>query len=80
MSNTGLKQPVEILIVEKRCVYINNHRVAGAKPYVSEKLPTLALRTTLGEILAAFPDWEIEAAMAERKAALEDLMKMKAYR
>ena len=52
----------------KRCVYINDYRVAGAKPYVSENLPQHSLKTTLGSVLDAFTEKQIRAALREAKA------------
>ena len=62
-----LNKPVEVIVFAKRCVYLNNHRVAGGKPYMSEGLPQHSLRTTLGEVLDAFTDEEITAAINDRK-------------
>ena len=60
--------PVEISVVGRRCVYVNNYRVAGGKPYVSENLPHHELKTTLGEVLDAFTDEQVHAALREKKA------------
>lgn len=32
---------VELVVVGKRCVYLNDYRLAGNKPYVSENLQHL---------------------------------------
>lgn len=64
-------KPVEIDVVARRCVYINNYRVAGGKPYVSENLPSHTLKTTLGDVLQAFSDSEIRAALREQRAERE---------
>src|ERR1041384_847960 len=50
------KKPIEVTVVGRRCVYVNNYRIAGGKPYFSENLPSHDLRTTLGEVLDAFSD------------------------
>lgn len=60
-------KPIRITVVGKRCVYINNYRVAGSKPYVSEHLTEHDLNTTLGEVLNAFSDADISKALKERK-------------
>jgi hypothetical protein len=62
---------IEITVVGKRCIYVNDYRVAGGKPYLSENLPTHDLSTTLGEILDAFPDATIQAALREKLARQE---------
>lgn len=62
---------VEVCVVGKRCVYINDYRIAGGKPYGSENLPQHMLVTTLKEVLAAFSHDEILAALAEGKAERE---------
>ena len=36
-----------------RCVYLNDHRIAGAKPYISENLPQTEYYVTLKELKAA---------------------------
>ncbi len=64
----AIDKPIQITVVGKRCVYINDYRVAGGKPYVSEELPSHDLNTTLGEILSAFDDADISRALKERKA------------
>ena len=61
-------KPVEVCVVGRRCVYINNFRVAGGKPYVSENLPSHTLTATLGDVLKAFTEKEIRAAIREEKA------------
>lgn len=60
-------KPIQITVVGKRCVYINDYRVAGGKPYVSEELPSHDFNTTLGEILSAFDEADISRALKERK-------------
>jgi hypothetical protein len=63
--------PVEVSVVGRRCVYVNNYRVAGGKPYLSENLPSHDLMTSLGEVLDAFAESDILAALAEKKARAE---------
>lgn len=62
---------VEVMVVAKRCVYVNDRRIAGGKPYYSENLPSHTLRTKLGDVLNAFTDKEIRAALREQKAERE---------
>jgi hypothetical protein len=72
-SLDALNKPAEVLVMGKRCVYIDSHRVAGGKPYVSEKLPYHTFKTTLGEVLEAFTDEDIMQALVDRKVN-RDLM------
>lgn len=44
---------IEITVVGKRCVYINDYRVAGAKPYVSENLLQHSFNVQRSEIFRA---------------------------
>ena len=50
----NVEKKIEIEIVGKRCVYINDYRVAGSKPYASENLPQYAFTATISDILDAF--------------------------
>ena len=59
---------VSVDVVAKRCVYINDFRVAGDKPYVSENLPSHTLKTTLGDVLRAFHPDDVRKALAEQEA------------
>lgn len=59
---------IEVYVVGRRCVYVNDYRIAGGKPYVSEGLPSHTLKTTLGEVLSAFTEAEIRRALREKKA------------
>jgi hypothetical protein len=61
--------PIDVDVVARRCVYVNQYRIAGAKPYVSENLPSHTLKTTLGAVLDAFTDREIRDALREAKAS-----------
>jgi hypothetical protein len=58
---------VEVCIVGRRCVYVNNFRIAGGKPYVSESLPQHILKTSLRDVLSAFSAAEIRAALREEQ-------------
>lgn len=64
-------QPITVSVVGQRCVYVNNFRIAGGKPYVSEGLPSHQLKTTLADILNAFPEGDILAALEEKRAHKE---------
>lgn len=64
-----MSDPIEIVIVGNRCVYINNYRVVGSKPYVSENLPHQTFRVTLAEILDAFALDDLQKAVDERQAS-----------
>ena len=61
------EREVEISIVEDRCIYINDYRVQGGKPYFSENLPTKNKKAKLRSILEAFSDGEIEAYLREKQ-------------
>ena len=58
---------IEVCIVGKRCVYINDYRVAGAKPYVSENLPQHSFHVPIKEIFDAFSTEQIEAELIRRR-------------
>jgi hypothetical protein len=62
---------VEVHVVAQRCVYINNYRVAGSKPYVSEGLPSHNLKTTLDNVLSAFREEDILVALEEKRVTAE---------
>lgn len=64
-------KPIEVVVVGRRCVYVNNHRIAGGKPYVSENLPHHSLQTNLGDVLDAFSDEDLLKALAERRETRE---------
>lgn len=59
---------VDVDVVARRCVYVNDFRIAGGKPYYSEKLPSHTLKTTLGDVLKAFTNEEIRKALDEQEA------------
>lgn len=61
-------KPIEVSVVGRRCVYVNNYRIAGGKPYVSEGLPSHEFTTTIGEVIDAFTPEDIRAALKERDA------------
>ena len=49
------EQKIELCVVGKRCVYLNDYRIAGGKPYVSEGLPEHSFTITVQDILSAMP-------------------------
>lgn len=51
-----------------RCVYVNNFRIVGGKPWVAENLPTSGKKTTIGDVLSAFSQEDIAAYLAEQEA------------
>lgn len=71
---------IDIEIVGERCVYINDFRVAGRKPYVSERLPIKAKKTTIREVLSAFSDEEIHAYLEEKIAINNHCAGLRNYR
>lgn len=50
-----LVDDVELTIVAKRCVYLNDYRIAGGKPYVSENLPQHSFTVKVSDLLRALP-------------------------
>ncbi len=66
--NKYLGEVVEVQVVGRRCVYVNNYRICGGKPYYSEFIPSHEFTTTLGDVLAAFKESDILAAIKERKS------------
>ena len=63
----ALDKETAVQVVGKRCVYVNDHRVAGGKPYYSENLPNTRFNTTVRGVLEAFPDSVLRAALKERR-------------
>lgn len=66
--NPKCSKVIDISIVGDRCIYINDYRVQGGKPYVSEGLPQKTKTTTIREVLNAFSAEEIEAYLREKIA------------
>jgi hypothetical protein len=66
--NEICSKQITIDIVGKRCVYINDHRVVGGKPYESENLPTDSRTLTIRDVLSAFSDEQLRAFMEERQS------------
>ncbi len=70
-TNPKCDEHIEILCVGNRCVYINDYRSAGGKPYHSENIPERVFNTPLREILTAFTDEQLRAFIKERKQRKE---------
>lgn len=66
--NELCSREIDIDIVGNRCIYINDHRVQGGKPYASENLPKTTKKTTVRDVLEAFSVQEIHAYLEERIA------------
>lgn len=62
---------LEVDVVANRCVYLNSYRIAGGKPYVSENLPSNTLKTSLKQVLSAFKEEDVLAALNERRRERE---------
>jgi len=56
---------IEVTVVAERCIYLNDHRIVGGKPYVSENLPQRSMDLTIREALEAFSIKELEAYVKE---------------
>ncbi len=78
--NKCLSEAIEVSVVGCRCVYVNNYRICGGKPYFSENLPSHEFSTTLGDVLSAFSEKQILDALAERKEQSEYLAAYRAAR
>jgi hypothetical protein len=70
-TEIALDAETAVQVVGTRCVYVNDYRVAGGKPYYSEGLPNQRFKTTIRDVLDAFPDRILEAALREREAQRE---------
>lgn len=53
MPNAEKVNCVELTIVEGRCVYLNDTRIAGGKPYVSENLQHTHYDVPVDDVLSA---------------------------
>lgn len=67
-TEPACERTIAVQVVGKRCVYVNDYRIAGGKPYYSENLPNHRFETTVRDALAAFSDADLRAALRERKA------------
>lgn len=70
----------DVTVVAKRCVYLDGHRIAGGKPYVSEGLPQHTLKSSLANVIDSFPEEDILAALAERKNRAEYFRRYHAWK
>lgn len=75
-----LSQQITIDIVGSRCIYINDHRVQGGKPYASENLPTVTKTTTVRDVLNAFTVSDLRAYLAEKERIDAFISGVHAYR
>lgn len=53
MPNVEKTNCVDLTVVQGRCVYLNNKRIAGNKPYVSENLPHTFYKVPVEDVLSA---------------------------
>lgn len=58
---------ITVDVVGTRCVYLNNHRIAGGKPYVSENISSRSMSLTVRDALNAFSEAELLAYLFERR-------------
>ena len=72
LVNEVMDKKIEICVVGKRCVYINDFRVAGGKPYVSENLPQHSFHVRAQDIFEAFSTDQIEAELKRRERTTHD--------
>lgn len=66
-----MSEPIYELMVcriggRTRCVYANNFRIVGSKPYVSEKQDCESFKFTLDDLRSAFPDLTITPTEIEK--------------
>ena len=79
-TDPKLDREIEVNIVSTRCVYVNNYRVAGSKPYISENLPQNGLKTTVRQVLDAFTEEELLAYIFERRTRNEFMRGARLFR
>ena len=72
LVNEVMAKKIEICVVGKRCVYINDFRVAGGKPYVSELLAQHSFHVRAQDIFEAFTTDQIEAELKRRERTTHD--------
>lgn len=60
-----MENGIELTIVEGRCIYLNNKRVKGGKPYYSERLPQKDYEIEKSEIVEAliYKDQDMKEAL-----------------
>ena len=67
-----MSKKIEICVVGERCVYINDFRVAGGKPYVSENLPQHSFYVMPEDVFEAFSTAQIKAELKRRERTTHD--------
>jgi hypothetical protein len=72
----AVERKIEVTVVGKRCVYLNDYRICGGKPWVSENLPQHDFKTSIKDVLHAvgFPLSAIRALVDEHKRFVEVTM------
>ena len=70
-----------VTVVGRRCVYINDYRVAGSKPYVSENLPSWSFEADINDLRYAIGRRPSSAnkALQSRIEALEAALREAYY-
>lgn len=70
-----------VTVVGRRCVYINDYRVAGSKPYVSENLPSWSFEADINDLRYAIGRRPSSAnkALKSRIEALEAALREAYY-
>ena len=79
-TEVACDREITVDVVGTRCIYLNNYRIVGGKPYVSENLPSRSMKLTVRDALNAFKEDELKAYLkeiAERRAYMAGL---RAYR
>lgn len=65
---------IDVTVVGRRCVYLNDFRIAGSKPYVSENLPQHSFTITVGDVLMAMPMLTLKGAEASVQRYLQQAL------
>lgn len=65
MSEELLNKQIELTVVGRRCVYLNDFRIAGGKPYVSENLPQHSFTIRIADLIQAVPELALRARAAQ---------------
>ena len=73
-----LKQVLEVCVVSKRCVYLNDYRIAGNKPWHAENLPQHSLLTDRPSVIAALADPSISNAPQWLSALCDEVEQLRA--
>jgi hypothetical protein len=69
-----------VTVVGRRCVYINDYRVAGSKPYVSENLPSWSFEADINDLRYAIgrrPSSANKALQAENMRLREEIARLR---